>query len=346
MCSELILIAKGYNYADLSRRRNYFYAPVLPDAYKPLLLKAGCVTSAHPYERDNEDTTVLRHYWPLVLQRCSRADMNKKGQLRVMCIGCSFTEGYGIRDEDTFCWKLNDRYANIVFDNCGTGGYGTYQSYLRMETELKNRQYDLVIYFGTFDHCFREIPGRITGNLCNQEIYFLRPSSDIKNGKLVLRPADSYFWPGEFRFLTIDYLKRIYCGINFVRLQKYWHDFVAGRREGNCDIRFKDNCDRRWPVYVGMLRQMRDTAVQYGAKFVLASHDGNPPEGCVLPVDVNVFSAGFPSHDPKYHVKGLMKNHPNELANTLIANSMAKWIDDNMESLLSTKHARRTDADS
>ena len=62
---------------------------------------------------------------------------NKPDQrAEVLLVGCSFTEGFGVDDEDTFSYLLNARYPHLMFHNFGTGGYGTYQSLLRVKKNL------------------------------------------------------------------------------------------------------------------------------------------------------------------------------------------------------------------
>ncbi len=53
-----------------------------------------------------------------------------QGKIRVICSGDSFTLGYGVRDDETWChrlMRLNDRLETV---NMGQGGYGFDQAYL------------------------------------------------------------------------------------------------------------------------------------------------------------------------------------------------------------------------
>jgi len=53
----------------------------------------------------------------------------------VVLVGGSFTEGYGVADEDTFGWRLAER-GPLPVRNFGTGGHGTYQALLMLEEKL------------------------------------------------------------------------------------------------------------------------------------------------------------------------------------------------------------------
>jgi hypothetical protein len=54
----------------------------------------------------------------------------------VIVVGCSFTQGWGLDDAETYAWLLQERLPNVAVHNFGTGGYGTYQSLLRVERVL------------------------------------------------------------------------------------------------------------------------------------------------------------------------------------------------------------------
>jgi hypothetical protein len=55
----------------------------------------------------------------------------------VVFVGCSFTQGWGLDDAETFAWRLQQRLPEVRVRNFGTGGYGTYQSLLRVEKVLE-----------------------------------------------------------------------------------------------------------------------------------------------------------------------------------------------------------------
>jgi hypothetical protein len=46
----------------------------------------------------------------------------------VWIVGCSYAEGYGVRDNETFAWKLQQRFPQLRIRDFGVPGYGTYQT--------------------------------------------------------------------------------------------------------------------------------------------------------------------------------------------------------------------------
>ena len=77
----------------------------------------------------------------------------------IYLLGCSYTYGYGLSDDETFGWKLQRKLKRPVY-NFGVPGYGTYQAFLRLEDALSQSATKprYVIYgFGAF-HADRNVP--------------------------------------------------------------------------------------------------------------------------------------------------------------------------------------------
>ena len=56
----------------------------------------------------------------------------------LILLGCSFTEGFGLSDRDTFAWMLQEKLATYHVENWGVSGYGTIHSLLLLRS-LANR---------------------------------------------------------------------------------------------------------------------------------------------------------------------------------------------------------------
>ena len=57
----------------------------------------------------------------------------------IVVVGCSFAEGYGLADNQTFTWLLQHRFPRRPILNFGTPGYGTYQSLVLLEELLETK---------------------------------------------------------------------------------------------------------------------------------------------------------------------------------------------------------------
>ena len=69
--------------------------------------------------------------------RPTRPDPATTARDVILVLGCSYTQGYGVGDADTFAWKLQQRFPRYDVRNFGTGGYGTYQSLLRFRRMVR-----------------------------------------------------------------------------------------------------------------------------------------------------------------------------------------------------------------
>jgi hypothetical protein len=64
--------------------------------------------------------------------------------------GCSFTMGHGLSDEETFCWKIQEKLPRSKISNFAVGGTGTIYSYNQMiqltDEEIPDRI--IIVYAG------------------------------------------------------------------------------------------------------------------------------------------------------------------------------------------------------
>jgi hypothetical protein len=61
------------------------------------------------------------------------------GRPELWIFGCSYTQGWGLSDEETYSWLIQRDMPGIEVVNFGTGAYGTVQSMLQLREALENR---------------------------------------------------------------------------------------------------------------------------------------------------------------------------------------------------------------
>ena len=83
--------------------------------------------------------------------RTTRPERREK-DTRVVLLGCSYTMGWAIPDNETFAWKLQERFPSLEFLNYGTNGYGTYQSLLVLEKILAGSPPPAMVLYGFIPH--------------------------------------------------------------------------------------------------------------------------------------------------------------------------------------------------
>ena len=69
----------------------------------------------------------------------------------IVLVGDSFTQGWAINDPDTYAWKLQTSFPKMQVLNYGTAGYGTYQSLLLLERELRRSLKPRLVVYGFND---------------------------------------------------------------------------------------------------------------------------------------------------------------------------------------------------
>lgn len=73
----------------------------------------------------------------------------------VLMLGCSFTYGYGVNDDENFVALLQKEFPDFSFRNAGVIGYGTVQSLMQLKEALKNDSLKAVILNFSSFHLMR-----------------------------------------------------------------------------------------------------------------------------------------------------------------------------------------------
>lgn len=236
----------------------------------------------------------------------------------VLVVGCSFTEGYGVVDEDTFSYLLNARYPYLMFHNFGTGGYGTYQSLLRVKKDLArpdNANIPLVIY-GFIDlHMQRNeaVPNWVRSLAMRRDQYVVPPHVRMgENGLEYYGPSTIQFWPLESHSALITLLANAYLEL---RLRTHGPQL---------------------PATTALIEQLNQYVTGLHKRFlvVLLNH---PPKGLVPFLEskqidhVDCENPAFDKGPSEFHVGGT--GHPNGAQNALWAGCISQWIDHQMPAL-------------
>ncbi|RBP52961.1 hypothetical protein [Arenicella xantha] len=90
--------------------------------------------------------------------RATTSEDRPEGLEKLVFIGGSFTFGSGLNDDQVFTWKLQSRFKNLDIRNLGVGAYGTYQSLIVLEQELKKEDKPKAVIYGYIGaHRFRNV---------------------------------------------------------------------------------------------------------------------------------------------------------------------------------------------
>ena len=107
-----------------------------------------------PYSENGKETKFT------ILEDGKRAtDLIKNNSSKsLILLGGSFTQGQAVSDNQTYAWKLQKSLPKIDVSNYGVGGYGTYQSFLKLEEIFKKKNNkNFIIYSFLIDHEDRNV---------------------------------------------------------------------------------------------------------------------------------------------------------------------------------------------
>jgi len=207
-------------------------------------------------EPDNIHITV----WPNGARATEKSRVNKATS--VLAIGGSFTFGETISDDETFMWKLQEKFPNVQMINAAVGGYGSVRSLYLLKRLLNNRKIlpSLVMYGFIEHHEMRNIADPYW-----MRILYLphgRNDKDIpaaaldKNGQLIYKTTDPYpRWPLDSYSIVIEELKMLYL-----------------------NIKNRDNINSRIIVTQKIIHEMKSLCEEKGIDFVtvLLAFEMNP----------------------------------------------------------------------
>ncbi len=153
LTAELVLYISGYP-------NNYVQPEYLPGATEPDPVLGWKHRPGSYVFQDPQNSSRIFHV--TYLQDGSRVTSNfPRGSMpKILLLGCSFVEGFGLDDKETFAWKLQEMLPDKQIRNFGAGGYGTSQSLL-LEKEYLTRNPEIspeLIVYGFADfHLARNV---------------------------------------------------------------------------------------------------------------------------------------------------------------------------------------------
>ncbi len=104
----------------------------------------------------------------------------KPGLRRALCVGDSFTLGYGVSNKQTWCHALSESIPKLETVNMGQGGYGVDQAYLWYQRDGVKLEHDLVIFAFITSDFYRMQKKDFNG--------FSKPFLELQNGSLKTSP--------------------------------------------------------------------------------------------------------------------------------------------------------------
>ena len=171
---------------------------------------------------------------------------------KFIAVGCSFTQGWAISDEETYAWKLQERFPAHEVLNYGTAGHGTYQSLLMLERLLPTARDPRVVLYGFYDkHEERNVAPaawiRKLSMYSRRGHVFVPYVSPGPEGQLIRHPPEAY---------TVFPLRE-------------YSSMIALAESAYAELRAKERTAGRREATQQLILQMRNLARRYGAEFAL-----------------------------------------------------------------------------
>jgi hypothetical protein len=256
------------------------------------------------------DTSFDATHLPNTLRVTHPIDSYRESQKKeeVWIFGCSFTYGWGLSDEETYPWLLQERFPEYEIVNFGVGGYGTIHSLLQFRDalELKTPRVAVLAY----------------ANFQDERNTFLRQRRKYvvagRNLGPVAQPYARLDDQGklQYQFAPIEYtefpLMRYSALVNFI--------------ESNYN-RLEDRFVRSHDVSKALILEMAKIAREHNVRFVVAGIFSSPgtlemlnfaQEHGISNIDISV--------DLKVPANRLPDEHPSAVANRQFADKLAGFL--------------------
>lgn len=233
-------------------------------------------------------------------------------QKRLLFLGCSYTFGLELLDDETFIYKTSKYFPQWQFDNFAVPGYGTHQCRIMLEKLLERPdcpKYDYVFYVFIDDH-----PRRVVYN------YAYIP--DVNNNSLGIMPYADFSWNGKVKYHNHDNM--FIPGANIFRTLSFINNLYAARKAADDQKNeFKSN------IYNAILEDMLNICKKKSIDFSVLLLDNTNYH-----INQKLINEGLHVYDiilhevdePKYRINSSICHHPNELANEYWADKLREIL--------------------
>lgn len=225
----------------------------------------------------------------------------------IWIFGCSFTHGWALDDEDTYAWRLQERFPEFEVVNFGTNGYGTLHSLIQFRDALQHKKPRVAVLAYASFHDARNTFLRKRQKAVatwNSLGPLVQPYAQLESdGTLRIEMADVEY--REFPLMRRSALAHF--------IEMTYNNYEAWRTPS----------DR---VTEALISEMAAVANANGVRFVVAFIAGNPymttfTRAAGIPtVDISV-DLTLPEHNNEPH-----DNHPSALAARKYADALDTFL--------------------
>jgi len=152
-----------------------------------------------------------------------------KDVFRILAVGDSFTLGWGVKEEETFAHRLQQKLAGVVAGkkvevlNLGHGNYGMFQEAELLRRVSSSLQPDLVLLFFYINDA--EPPQKSSVGFWNLSASTVLVKRRIERIRSMLDPAFGY----------VSFYRGLYLGPNAVRFQEQLVSLIRSQRSAQVE---------------------------------------------------------------------------------------------------------------
>jgi hypothetical protein len=243
-----LLLAEGLlrllGYGAWTPVNNFDTAPVVtePDSELGWRNKPGRYAYSVTGDGDNRITLTLAADGT----RGIGADATATARPEIWLFGGSFTQGWGVTDQEAFSERLAAKFDTVEFRNFAVPGYGTLQSYLSYRSQLKEQKAVplLVIYGFTDFHLERNVATKgwlyLLDRAASRQAWVRSPYARLtSDGYLLLHAPRGYTrWPLSDHSALVTLVQQTWIELSDQRLRSQMDQVnLAILREWNALVR-------------------------------------------------------------------------------------------------------------
>ncbi len=300
----------------------------------------GALSEAYLAQRDYPRFVPARDKHLAFLE--PRYTYTKATRYNVLCVGCSFTYGWGVKATEAFPYQLGELRPDCTFDNAGICAGGGYDSVVQMRRFLSKYHYDCVIYAAIANHLLRgtlismqlDRAGAAVGDQsqAGEDTY---PIILGNNMHTITYQNDEVYFPGASRLRLMYFLSGAYMELRQMLLGYQRRDYLERK-------------------YKYEIRTMYTLAKEHGCSFGVVGLYGFAPHNTLeamhhwdkpltaftqSPIDENDIAIVIPTLDANYPLDFMSRpdlnvahdalrggDHPTPKVYAHYARCIAEWI--------------------
>ena len=225
--------------------------------------------------------------------------------------GCSFTYGYGVDDEQTFCSRLQQQVPSHKVINYGVMGYGTVQSYLQLQNVALDSSDHVILCFSP-QHLMRNTLSPMYR--AHLKIGFDNSSSQLEKN---MEGAQFPYLSDCEKSIKFEPWNELYS--NFLGRE---YSVLVNHLQTTYDY-YTENTDEQIESSTYLIEQMNEICRRKGTQFTVACLDSSLETERIREglKHLNWVNLNFDFTDTSL-TNYPYDSHPNEIGNLFIANQL------------------------